>query len=79
MLLARPPPVTGKPLETSIQMEFAKDMHVAGFTVNWFTFQDGSEHPSVYGPRHAILAATRIPLCLKNMGCDIIAWPRGDV
>ena len=73
--LSTVPPVTGAPLETDKQRQFAKDMHDAGFIVNWFTMLDGTHTPSVYGNRNIIINSTQMPMGFKNFGDSTVAWP----
>ena len=68
-------PVTGAPLETEIQRHFARDMHDAGFVVNWFTMLDGTRTPSVYGNKYVISISTSLKLGFRSFGDNTVAWP----
>jgi len=63
-------------MTTSINTTFIADMREAGKAVNWFTFLDGHEAPTVCGNRQFLQAHTRVPLTSRHLGSTMeIVWP----
>jgi len=71
--------VVGGKAMSAAERCFVADMRAAGRVVNWFTFLDGREAPSVCGVRAALQPLTQVLLQSRPLGSSMeIVWPAAD-